>query len=54
MPYEVFIIQHGFSRMVNDHTMIANCTCTLLKGRYNIIIDTMTAWDREIIIEGIL
>lgn len=32
--------------------MRANCTCTLIKGPNNVIIDTMTAWDREKIVSG--
>ncbi|XP_026319955.1 metallo-beta-lactamase domain-containing protein 1 [Hyposmocoma kahamanoa] len=42
---EVLILYDGYSKMDGDDTMIANCTCTLIKGSQNIIVDTMTAWD---------
>lgn len=38
----------------NDNkNMLANCTCTLIKSQNdNIIVDTMTAWDGDRIIES--
>lgn len=34
--------------------MLANCTCTLIKSKNgnNILIDTMTPWDRENLLQG--
>lgn len=37
---------------MDNGSMLANCTCTLLKGQYNIIVDTMTPWNKGIIIDG--
>lgn len=49
--YSVKVLYDGYSRM-EDGTMRANCTCTLIKGPNNMIIDTMTAWDRDKIVTG--
>lgn len=53
---EVVILYDGYSKMDGDDTMIANCTCTLIKGSHlgshNIIVDTMTAWDSHKILTG--
>lgn len=49
---EVFILYDGYSKMDGDESMIANCTCTLIKGLQNIIVDTMTAWDSLKILSG--
>lgn len=49
---EVLILYDGYSKMDGDDTMIANCTCTLIKGSQNIIVDTMTAWDSHKILIG--
>ena len=51
MSYEVFIIHNGYSKSI-EIGMEANCTCTLIKGKYNVIVDTMTPWDREVVLEG--
>ncbi|XP_046659472.1 metallo-beta-lactamase domain-containing protein 1 [Homalodisca vitripennis] len=53
MPYNIYVINEGYSRMVNKSTMAANCTSTLIKGPNNIIVDTMTPWDKDIIINGL-
>lgn len=42
--YEIIVLFSGFSK-VTDNIMEANCSCTLLKGPQNCIIDTRTAWD---------
>ncbi|XP_076045119.1 metallo-beta-lactamase domain-containing protein 1-like isoform X2 [Oratosquilla oratoria] len=52
MSYTVHVLQNGFSTMQNE-AMLANCSCTLIKGPTNIIVDTMTAWDRSIVEEGV-
>jgi len=33
--------------------MEANCTCTLIKGPKNVIVDTMTPWDGDVILAGL-
>ncbi|XP_011338226.2 metallo-beta-lactamase domain-containing protein 1 [Ooceraea biroi] len=50
---EVTVLFDGYSKKFDDGTMDANCTCTLIKGLKLIIVDTMTAWDRERIIEAL-
>ncbi|KAI5635737.1 metallo-beta-lactamase superfamily domain-containing protein [Phthorimaea operculella] len=37
----------------NEDEMSANCSCTLIKGRHNVIVDTMTAWDSEKILSSL-
>lgn len=38
----------------NITSMKANCSCTLIKGKNNnIIIDTMTPWDKDKILKSI-
>ncbi|EFN75464.1 metallo-beta-lactamase domain-containing protein 1 [Harpegnathos saltator] len=44
---EVMVLFDGYSKRLNETTMDANCSCTLIKGPKLIIVDTMTAWDRE-------
>uniref|UniRef100_A0A1B6FWH0 Metallo-beta-lactamase domain-containing protein 1 n=1 Tax=Cuerna arida TaxID=1464854 RepID=A0A1B6FWH0_9HEMI len=53
MPYDIYVISEGYSCMLNESTMAANCTSTLIKGKNNIIVDTMTPWDKDIIINGL-
>jgi len=50
---EVVVLFEGCFQELNDEKMDANCSCSLIKGSKLIIVDTMTAWDREKIIEGI-
>lgn len=50
-PYKIQVIQNGYSNC-DSSGMEANCTCTLVTGPTNIIVDTMTPWDAEILIEG--
>lgn len=49
---DVIILFNGYSKLLQDGKMEANCTCTLIKGPVNVIIDTMTAWDKDKIITG--
>lgn len=42
--YHVNVLFDGYSR-VTETDQLANCTCTLITGPQNIIVDTMTAWD---------
>ncbi|BES97660.1 unnamed protein product [Nesidiocoris tenuis] len=48
--YEVRVLHEGYSRLVDD-VFEANCTCTLITGPYNIIVDTMTPWDGNYILK---
>lgn len=50
----VKVLFDGFSRLEEKTgDMIANCTCTFIKGhKFNVIVDTMTAWDGDKIISG--
>nr|XP_012225120.1 PREDICTED: metallo-beta-lactamase domain-containing protein 1 [Linepithema humile]XP_012225121.1 PREDICTED: metallo-beta-lactamase domain-containing protein 1 [Linepithema humile] len=48
---EVVVLFEGYSKELDDGKMDANCSCILIKGSKLIIVDTMTAWDREKIIE---
>ncbi|OAD62304.1 Metallo-beta-lactamase domain-containing protein 1 [Eufriesea mexicana] len=50
---EVIVLFNGYSTKLDDRTMKANCSCTLIKATKNIIVDTMTAWDREKIIQAL-
>lgn len=45
----VHVIHIGHSRLdENTRDMYANCTVTLIKGcKFNILVDTMTAWDGQ-------
>ncbi|KAJ8684171.1 hypothetical protein QAD02_019963 [Eretmocerus hayati] len=51
--YEVFVLFEGYSTQIDNVTMDANCSCTLIKGPKNIIIDTMTAWDGQSILDAL-
>ncbi|XP_076685731.1 metallo-beta-lactamase domain-containing protein 1 [Andrena cerasifolii] len=50
---EVIVLFNGYSTKIEDGTMKANCSCTLIKASKNVIVDTMTAWDRMKIIEAL-
>lgn len=50
---EVIVFYDGYSKVSSDGNMVANCTCSLIKGDHNIMVDTMTAWDSEKIINGV-
>lgn len=57
MKNKVYILAEGYSRADSTDTdcMRANCTCCLVQtqsGR-NIIVDTMTAWDGEVIVKAL-
>lgn len=49
---EIIVLYDGYSSDAVNNQMTANCSCTLIKGVHNIIVDTMTAWDSEKIITG--
>ncbi|XP_076662139.1 metallo-beta-lactamase domain-containing protein 1 [Halictus rubicundus] len=50
---EVHVLHSGYSMKLLDGTMKANCTCTLIKASKNVIVDTMTAWDKNIIVQAL-
>lgn len=44
--YRVEVLFSGYSKDSNEgFSSIANCSCTLITGPHNVIVDTMTAWD---------
>lgn len=49
---EIKVLFPGFCT-VTGTVMRANCTCTLIKGPPNCIIDTMTAWDGSKILQAL-
>ncbi|KAL1506567.1 hypothetical protein ABEB36_005903 [Hypothenemus hampei] len=49
---QMSILFPGYSNVAGD-IMKANCSCTLIKGPPNCIIDTMTAWDGSRLIEAL-
>jgi hypothetical protein len=51
--YELHVLADGYSRLDKEGWMLANCSCTLIKGPKNVIVDTMTPWDGEVIKEGL-
>ncbi|PSN39820.1 hypothetical protein C0J52_18429 [Blattella germanica] len=50
MAYEVHVLHEGYSK-TTEEGMVANCTCTLVKGNKLMIVDTMTSWDKSLIVE---
>ncbi|XP_011304054.1 metallo-beta-lactamase domain-containing protein 1 [Fopius arisanus] len=50
---EVIVLFEGYSKILDEERMDANCSCVLIKGPRNVIVDTMTAWDRDRIIEAL-
>lgn len=52
MVPKVIKLFDGYSKYIDDKTMDANCSCTLIRANKTIIVDTMTAWDRENLING--
>lgn len=51
--YEVIVLFDGYSKETKPG-MEANCTCTLIRGPKNIVVDTMTAWDGAKLEEALL
>ncbi|XP_055379307.1 metallo-beta-lactamase domain-containing protein 1 [Condylostylus longicornis] len=55
---EIYVLYEGYSYIDPQdsvNSVRANCTCTLIKGRnnYNIIVDTMTPWDKDKILQAL-
>ncbi|XP_034183698.1 metallo-beta-lactamase domain-containing protein 1 [Osmia lignaria lignaria] len=51
---EVIVLFNGYSEKLENNIMKANCSCTLIKASKNIIVDTMTAWDRDKILQALI
>lgn len=50
---QVIVLFDGYSQEINDSKMLANCTCTLVKGKNTCtIVDTRTAWDGIALVNG--
>lgn len=48
---EIIVLCEGYSRDDGGEVMLANCTCTLIKGPdCNVIVDTMTPWDGDLLL----
>ncbi|CAH2236599.1 metallo-beta-lactamase domain-containing protein 1 [Pararge aegeria] len=50
---DIVVLFDGYSILKNEEEMSANCSCTLLKGINNVIIDTMTPWDTNKIVSAL-
>ena len=51
--YRTIVLREGYSRM-EDGQYKANGTCTLVLGpQYKVIVDTLSAWDREILLSSL-
>lgn len=49
----ITVLFDGYAEVINQTTMLANCTCTLVRGKDTcIIVDTRTAWDGNEIVSG--
>lgn len=45
------VLADGYSRLLSDDRMEANCSCTLIRDdATTIIVDTMTPWDKDVIL----
>lgn len=58
---ELIVLNVGYSAMEEQdqkvegelEVMVANCTCTLIKSHdCNIIVDTMTPWDGDLLLKS--
>uniref|UniRef100_A0A182PUD8 Uncharacterized protein n=1 Tax=Anopheles epiroticus TaxID=199890 RepID=A0A182PUD8_9DIPT len=57
---QIIVLSEGYSRYEEEKdpqpggvpAMLANCTCTLIKGPdCNVIVDTMTPWDGDLLLQ---
>ena len=58
MANQVHILHVGYSKIgVNDEDgssfANANCSCVLITGECNVIVDTMTPWDTQFIVDSL-
>uniref|UniRef100_T1JM42 Metallo-beta-lactamase domain-containing protein 1 n=1 Tax=Strigamia maritima TaxID=126957 RepID=T1JM42_STRMM len=52
MSYQVAVLKEGYSRIVNG-TVLARGTSTLIKGPKNILVDTLSPWDKDVLIKAL-
>lgn len=52
--YDVHVLFAGYSRPAGGGNLLANCTCTLVKGPKNLIVDTMTPWDGQRLMDAVV
>ena len=56
---ELHVLQDGYSKLggIDETSGLlyanANCSCVLITGSNNIVIDTMTPWDTDFLIEAL-
>lgn len=48
----VDVLFSGYSKF-QDGKYLSNCSCVLIKGPPNVIVDTMTAWDEQKILQAL-
>jgi len=48
----VIVLEEGYSRIV-DGAMIARGTATLVMGSKNILVDTLSPWDKSVLLSGL-
>lgn len=51
--YEVIVLKQGYNISDGPGLMRASGTITLVKGNQNIIVDTGSPWDKQLIIDGL-
>lgn len=47
---EVIVLYDGYSQQWGSDETVANSSCSLIMGTDNIIVDTMTAWDADLLL----
>ncbi|KAJ8883460.1 hypothetical protein PR048_015304 [Dryococelus australis] len=50
--YKVYVLFDGYST-IQGNIQTANCTCSLITGPKNVIVDTMTPWDGARLLEAL-
>lgn len=50
--YELFFVRKGHCSKFEEHYS-KTCTCTLIKGKYNVIVNTLSYWDRWSVLKGL-
>ncbi|XP_005103855.1 metallo-beta-lactamase domain-containing protein 1 [Aplysia californica] len=51
--YEVIVLKEGYNHPETQGTTRAGATVTLLKGPSNIIVDTGSPWDKDVVLKGL-
>jgi len=53
MTYQVYVLQAGYSKLVNDK-YLANGTSTLIVGpKFKLIVDTLSPWDKDLLLASL-